>query len=123
MAQGFSVSDNILFQDNQSAIRLEKNGKASSGKRMRHLNIGYFFVTNRVSKNEMRVEYCPTDLMIANFYTKPLQGKAFRLFQSLILNIDDPLMHTNIVSVDKPKVPAEMTNIISNSAQECVTCM
>jgi hypothetical protein len=26
-AQGYSVTDNIVFQDNKSAILLEKNGK------------------------------------------------------------------------------------------------
>jgi hypothetical protein len=30
-AQGFEVNDNVVFQDNQRAILLEKNGKASSG--------------------------------------------------------------------------------------------
>ena len=29
--QGFEVKDNLVFQDNQSAILLEKSGKASSG--------------------------------------------------------------------------------------------
>jgi hypothetical protein len=29
--QGFHVMDNIVYQDNQSAILLEHNGKASSG--------------------------------------------------------------------------------------------
>ncbi len=32
-AQGYSVTENVIFQDNQSAILLEKNRKASSGKR------------------------------------------------------------------------------------------
>ena len=34
-AQGYDVTDNIIYQDNQSAILLEKNGKASSSKRTR----------------------------------------------------------------------------------------
>jgi hypothetical protein len=38
-AQGYHVAENILFQDNQSAILLERNGKASSGKRTKHINI------------------------------------------------------------------------------------
>ena len=38
-AQGYQVNDNILFQDNKSAILLEKNGKASSSKRTKHINI------------------------------------------------------------------------------------
>ena len=44
-AQGYyDVKDSIIFQDNQSAILLEKNGKASSRKRTRHINIRYFFM-------------------------------------------------------------------------------
>ena len=32
-AQGIDVRENTLYQDNKSAILLEENGKASSGKR------------------------------------------------------------------------------------------
>jgi len=32
-AQGFKVRDNILYQDNKSAMLLEMNGRASSSKR------------------------------------------------------------------------------------------
>jgi hypothetical protein len=39
---------------------MEKNGKASSGKRTRHINIRYFFVADRVQSNEVTIEYCPT---------------------------------------------------------------
>jgi hypothetical protein len=42
-AQGYQIKDNILFQDNKSAILLEKNGKALSSKRTKHINIRYFF--------------------------------------------------------------------------------
>jgi hypothetical protein len=45
-AQGYGVEDSLVYQDNQSAILLEKNGRASSGKRTRHINIRYFFVTD-----------------------------------------------------------------------------
>ena len=79
-AQGMKVSDNTVYQDNQIAMKLEKNGSASSGEQTRHINIRYFFVTDRIQANEMKVEYCPTQMMIAEFYTKPLQGKMFRLF-------------------------------------------
>jgi hypothetical protein len=43
--QGYQVQDNVLFQDNKSTILLEKNGKASSSKHMKHVNIQYFFIT------------------------------------------------------------------------------
>jgi hypothetical protein len=86
-AQGFIVSDNVVYQDNQSAILLENNGKMSSCKRTRHLEIRYFFVTDNVAKTHLRIEYCPTDDMIADFFTKPLQGTKFRRFRAMILNL------------------------------------
>jgi hypothetical protein len=54
-AQGYGVKDNILFQDNKSSIILEKNGKASSSKRTKHINIQYFFITDQVHKEEVSV--------------------------------------------------------------------
>jgi hypothetical protein len=77
-AQGYSVDDNIVYQDNQSAMLLEKNGRRSSGKRTHHINICYFFVANRISADEVRVDYCPTGEMIGGFFTKPLQGSLFK---------------------------------------------
>jgi hypothetical protein len=85
-AQGYSVSDSIVYQDNQSAMLMEKNGRFSSGKRTRHINIRYFFVTDRIANNELTIEYCPTKEMIADFFTKPLQGTPFRMFRDWIMN-------------------------------------
>ena len=49
-AQGYKIEKNILYQDNKSAILLERNGKKSSGKRTRALNIRYFFMMDQVEK-------------------------------------------------------------------------
>jgi hypothetical protein len=87
-AQGYKVEDSVVFQDNQSAILLEKNGRASSSKRTRHINIRYFFVTDRVQNKELRIEYCPTGDMLADFFTKPLQGTLFQKFRNQVMNID-----------------------------------
>ena len=38
-AQGYDIRENILYQDNKSTILLLNNGKASSGKRTRAINI------------------------------------------------------------------------------------
>jgi hypothetical protein len=54
-AQGYSVTDNVLFQDNKSSILLENNGKAQSSKRTKHINIQYVFITDRVKKEEVSV--------------------------------------------------------------------
>ena len=83
--QGYKVSDNIVFQDNKSTMLLERNGKASSSKRTKHINVRYFFITDRISKGEVRVEWCPTKDMVADFMTKPLQGSLFRRFRDVIM--------------------------------------
>ena len=42
LAQGVDIEVSTLYQDNMSAMLLEKNGKASSLKRTRHMDIWYF---------------------------------------------------------------------------------
>ena len=70
--QGYKVEKNIVFQDNTSAILLEKNGKWSLGERTRTLNICYFMIMDQVEKGHVVIEHCPTENMIGDFFTKPL---------------------------------------------------
>ena len=86
-AQGYNVKQNILYQDNKSTILLEQNGKRSSSKRTRHLNIRYFFLTDQIEKNNMEVKYCPTDDMIGDFMSKPVQGEKYKKFRKDIMNL------------------------------------
>jgi hypothetical protein len=85
--QGYKVQDTKLYQDNQSAMLLEKNGKRSSSKRTRHINIRYFFITDCIANGHVSVEYCPTEDMLADIFTKPLQGHAFHKFRDAVLNV------------------------------------
>ena len=88
--QGYEVKDNIFYQDNESAIRLEKNGKRSSSEKTRHIKIRYYFVHDIIKREKLDLRYCPTTKMIADFYTKPLQG-------SLFVKLRDAVMgHTDI---------------------------
>ena len=67
---------------------LEENGKSSSGKRTRALNIRYFFLTDQIEKGNLNVIYCPTADMVADFMSKPLQGEKFIKFKNIIMGID-----------------------------------
>jgi hypothetical protein len=69
----------------QDSILLEKNGKASSIKRMKHINIKYFFITEKVSKEEVSVVWCPTGDTIGDYATKPLHGGLFQKFRDQIM--------------------------------------
>jgi hypothetical protein len=84
-AQGVVLAENIMYQDNQSAIKIENNGKVSSGQKTKHMDARYFFIKDRVNTEGIKIEYCPTERMIADFLTKPLQGSKFRRFRDVIL--------------------------------------
>ena len=52
------------------------------------MNIWFFFIKDRVSLKEILIEYCPTAEMVADFFTKPLQGKQFDKLRDQIMNLD-----------------------------------
>ncbi len=85
--QGYKVNNNINFQDNKISILLKRNGKVSSGKRTKHINVRYFFITDQISKGEVQVKWCPTKDMVAYFLKKPLQGASFKRFRDLIMGV------------------------------------
>jgi hypothetical protein len=84
-AQGFELSKNFLYQDNQSAMKIEKNGRKSSGKNTKHMDNRYFWIKDRLESEGIELEYCPTGMMLADFFTKPLQGSLFRKFRDVVL--------------------------------------
>ena len=75
--QGYPISRKLFYQDNMSAIQIENNGSISSGKKSRHINIR-FFIEDILKRENIEVKHCPIERMIANFFTKPLQGKLFK---------------------------------------------
>ena len=86
-AQGYLVEDVYVYQDNESAILLETNGMKSVSKGSRHIKIKYFFVADKVRGNEVKVIHYPTEGMVGDFYTKPLQGYVFLKHRNTILGI------------------------------------
>ena len=52
--QGYQFRDSICCQDNQSTAKLANNGRASSSKRTRHINVQYLFVTNQIKLGDMK---------------------------------------------------------------------
>jgi hypothetical protein len=72
-----------FYQDNKSTIALIKVGRATHEK-SRHINIRHFWIHGKVKDKSVVVEYMPTELMIANVLTKPLQGEQFRKETAMI---------------------------------------
>ena len=68
-----------------STIKLLPNGRKSCGKRSRHVEICHYLVKDFIDKGTLTLKYCPTELMLADFFTKHLQGSLFKLFRDVIL--------------------------------------
>jgi hypothetical protein len=82
LCQGYDIPPLFLFQDNRSTIALCERGGA--GHRTKHIKIRNFYVKERVDEGEIVVRWMPTELMIADALTKPLQGAAFKAFRDLL---------------------------------------
>jgi hypothetical protein len=68
-------------------MRLEVNGSFSSSKRTKHIKCRYFFIRDKIADGDLKVIYCPTEMMWANVLTKPKQGGPFRFERSHLMNI------------------------------------
>ena len=61
-----------------SVMSLEKNERATSSKRTKHIKAKYFLIEDYYDTGEIDVKFCPTNEMWADILTKPLQGQKFR---------------------------------------------
>jgi hypothetical protein len=88
LAQGLKVNRNIIYQDNESAELLEVNGKKSSSKQTRHINIRYFLVTDAIAKEECEVKWILREHMFTDCFTKAQLGAEFRIMRDFILGVN-----------------------------------
>ena len=66
---------------------------------------------DHVQRKNIRLAYCPTEDMISDFFTKPLQGSQFRKFRAFILNLDHD---------DRPVGPQECVETSSATTESRV---
>ena len=88
-AQGYTIDNNLLYQDNKSTILLAKNGRMSAGKASRHIHHRFFLITDKIKKRDVSVEHRGTKEMWADCNTKPLQGAGLKLFRSKVMGIPE----------------------------------
>jgi hypothetical protein len=69
--QGYDIDECVVFQDNMSALLLEKNGQISSSKQTKRIKAKYFLIKDYYESGEINLRYCPTDIMWADVLTKP----------------------------------------------------
>jgi hypothetical protein len=86
--QECKIVQSVVFRDNTSAMTIEIKGKTSSGKRTRHFEIKYFYVTDRIKGKEVMIEHSSTDSMIADYMMKSLTGTKSNKFREVIMKMN-----------------------------------
>ena len=102
--QGMSIKETVLYQDNMSSMLLERNGRQSSTERTKHMDIRYFYVSDHVQNKTLSLKHCPTEEMLADYFTKPLQGALFNRLRNHIMGAEfangDPQTHRSVLDND-----------------------
>ena len=83
-AQGYKPKV-TLVKDNKSKIKLFKNRHDSCTSNSKHVSIKQFWSTDQIKAGRLKVKYCPTDKMLADFMSKPVQGSLFQKFRNAIM--------------------------------------
>ena len=58
-----------------------------AGDKSRHISIRYFFIKGIMKREHIDLVHCPTERMIADFYTKPLQGSLFKKMRDIVMGL------------------------------------
>lgn len=82
-AQGFPPTPILVYQDNQSTIKLIERGRPGA-EQSRHINIGFFWLSNLLTRGLIKIIYCPTKTMAADLLTKPVQGSLFTSLRDML---------------------------------------
>ena len=81
------VESTTIYEDNQSAICIAKNPPQFHG-RTKHIGIKYHYTRDLINSGEIRLEYCPTEDMVADMLTKAVsQDRLNRLKQMCGMSI------------------------------------
>ncbi|KAI3771788.1 hypothetical protein L6452_02956 [Arctium lappa] len=77
-----------ILCDNSSAIAITNNPVLHS--RSKHIDIRYHFIRDHISKCDVELHFIPTDLQLADLFTKPLDEARFKFLigELGMLNID-----------------------------------
>ena len=80
-----TIKETVLNQDNMSSMLLECNGQQSSTKCTKHMDSRYFYMSDHIRNKTLSLKHCPTEEMLADYFTKPLQGALFTCLRNHIM--------------------------------------
>ncbi|KAH9142061.1 hypothetical protein AeRB84_013835 [Aphanomyces euteiches] len=78
----------IVYEDNQSTIKMAENSALQQ--RTKHIDVRHHFIRDLVREHMIKIEYCPTNEMLADMLTKTLPRPKFQEHLSKVMT---PLSH------------------------------
>ena len=97
-----------IKEDNESCIKLSKND--TSHGRMKHVDLKYHFVRDCVQDGTLILEYCSTDEMLADMFTKPLGFRQFTyLREKMNIAMFEDSVHPAREGVESAELKAKQT--------------
>ena len=88
-AQGYSIKQTMIFEDNMSTTNLAVNGIFSSSKRTKHIKARYFFIKDKIEEGKVEIRYCPTKKMWSDVLNKHKQGAPFRKDRAMLMGVPE----------------------------------
>ena len=79
---GSSDKSVTIYEDNKSAMCIASNNITSS--RSKHIDIKLHYVRELIENKAVNLEYCPSELNIADVFTKPLDRSKFVKFREML---------------------------------------
>ena len=87
------------------------------------MDIRYFYVGEHIQNRTLSLKHCPTEEMLADYFTKPLQGSLFVRLRNHIMGaefangdpqtqrsvLDDDDDETQMQASEQPKIASDMT--------------
>lgn len=81
--QGYKTGPAKIYQDNKSVLYLIDRGRSISTA-TKHYKTKYFFIKSKIQCGELILLHCPSEIMWADFFTKPLQAEYFKSMRGVI---------------------------------------
>jgi hypothetical protein len=112
---GLQKKPATIFQDNKSTMTLAETGRSKTGN-SKHIDVRYFYIKEKLEEKIVRLIHLPSEDMIADMLTKPLQGELFYKLREKLLNLPSAERLINLIN----GVTGHVDNLNNFDMKECV---